>query len=176
MKHHSIPFNRFRYPVGDNIGHNAPYFRKLVEQFSEIAEEDIIKYNRMTLVCQGSSGSIVATIFYLYLTEKYPKICINIVTIKKDNESSHSTKFTSIPYNYDNKVMYVWVDDHIDQGDTIKRCRNRYVECDSSYSNFLFDWAVCLSSEYSLSESKQLEFFETVTKNMVCNIGRYCSN
>jgi len=174
FKHHPIPYNRFRYPVGENIIENEPAFRNLIEQFIVIADGDITTYSKVNLVCMGSSGSIVSTMMYLALRAKHPTLNVQIIHIKKDKEDSHSRKFQGIPNQYDDSVLHVWVDDHIDRGGTVGQCIKRYRENDDSYADFKFDWAVCLSSEYSISESKQLELFETFAHNMVCNISHYC--
>ena len=174
FKHHPIPYNRFRYPVGENMMDNEHAFRELIDRFIDHAKEDITSYSKVNLICMGSSGSIVATMMYLALRAKHPTLNVQIIHIKKDKEDSHSRKFQGIPRNYDSCILHVWVDDHIDQGGTVGQCIKRYRDNDYTYAEFKFDWAVCLSSEYSISESTQLDFFKTFTHNMFCNIDHYC--
>ena len=174
FKHHSIPYRRFRYPVGKNMMENESAFRDLIDQFLDTANDSIISHDKIALICMGSSGSIVSTLMYMALRSKHPGKYVEIVHIKKDGESSHSTKFQGIPDSYQPDVLHVWIDDHIDQGTTVSSCLRRYRDNSDTYSDFKFDWAVCLSSEYSINEAKQLTFFETFTKNMFCNISHHC--
>ena len=83
FKHHPIPYNRFRYPVGENMMDNEHAFRELIDRFIDHAKEDITTYSKVNLICMGSSGSIVSTMMYLALRLKYPTLNVQIITSRR---------------------------------------------------------------------------------------------
>lgn len=175
MVHHTIPHMLFSYPVGARIGANEKVFSSMCEQFISIANEDIISHKRVYLICSGSSGAIIATMMYFHLMNSYAHLdgSVFIIHVKKAEEDSHSSCCDGLPWAYNAENLHVWVDDHINNGATIGYCwsesRNRVD------TNFLFDWAVCLTSDYSSNMESQLELFSRYTRNMVCNIEEFCN-
>lgn len=126
------------YPVGLYINSNKPRIVKLAEAFSQIEE---FKGKPLNLICRGSSGAIVATVFALTL----PNPC-NIVHVKKDGENSHDS---SLSINKGLGYKNVIVDDWIDSGTTL----NTIYGCLMKYDvNIVID-CLCVTGEY-----RELEF------------------
>jgi len=70
----------------------------------------------VNVFCRGSSGAILAALFVSFL----PHIETQIIHVKKDGESSHSSKVTG----FDAYNMNVIIDDFICSGETIREIYN----------------------------------------------------
>ena len=183
MKYHPIPHSQFSYPIGVKISHNEKIFNNLCQEFIKIAEHDLLTRKKIYLIGTGSSGSIISTFMYFHLVNHFPHLQDNIVIthIKKENETSHANRCDGLPNKYkpnsEEMPAFIWLDDHINGGYTANYCLHEIRKHDfheNTYKDFRFDWAVCISSEYSRNKQLQLDFFEKITHNMVCHIDTYC--
>lgn len=104
--YHKTNIEKLVYPVGQYINENIPKILLMVEAFKQITD---FKDTKLSLICRGSSGAIIATMFAAYL----PNEC-RIVHIKKEGESSHSGSI-SLRKDYRNII----VDDFIATGKTM---------------------------------------------------------
>jgi orotate phosphoribosyltransferase-like protein len=100
------------YPVGAYITANKPRIIKMAEAFCDIEE---FKDKEINLICRGSSGAIIATIFSIIL----PNVT-NIIHIKKEGESAHDNGL----YMNGEKVNVI-VDDIIATGATLNAIYNK---------------------------------------------------
>lgn len=112
----NLPHTSFSYPVGTHIATNSRIVLDRFQEFRKIADDDLRAATVINLVCMGSSGAIVATMFYLGLSEYYTEAKIRIVHIKKHGEESHSSR---VPH-LDGARYHanIFVDDFMDSGDT----------------------------------------------------------
>jgi len=165
MKHHQIEKRVAKYPVAPNIMENSKVFSELANEWSLTAQREIQASDKVVLVCRGSSGAIVSTIFYLELAKSFPEKEIIICHIKKEEEYSHSSKASGLPHVHFPSILYVWVDDFIDSGRTFEKCAKAVREYYKEHSNldFKFDWAVCISTHTNPT------CFADLTENLFCN-------
>lgn len=105
------------YPVGEYILNNK---NKIIDMAQAFAVIDEFKNEGLNLICRGSSGAIIATIFAMIL----PNMS-TIVHIKKEGESAHSSALI-LNYGYKNII----VDDMICTGETLNII---YDKLNSSY-------------------------------------------
>ena len=168
MKHHNISRFDTGYPFNASYRENRNSLMATFSEFYAIAKEQIINTTTINIVCRGSSGCFVAAILFEMLfgkPELYGKD-INIVYVRKDRESSHSSN--SISGYIKSEALFIWVDDFIDEGETIKLCHQELKNVFASYGSYLpdewkFDWAVCTyAHEYGFIEA------ENYTNNLVC--------
>lgn len=96
------------YPVGENIARNIPIIKLMVKRFKLVKE---FKNRPVNIMCQGSSGAIIATFFALAIKNS------TIVHVKKPGEVSHS----SLTINMSDNPVNLIVDDFISTGETVKR-------------------------------------------------------
>lgn len=173
MNHFEIDRLEFRYPTTRYIQVNEPQFFKLFMEFLSRARTDIEKKEVIELVCMGASGTVISTLFYIWLKTEFPLHRIEISQCRKTHENCHSRNDIKI---WSNQTLYVWIDDHIDCANTVRSCIHRYQAMTTfEYDdNFRFDWAVCLSSEFSVNYSSQIKLFEEFTHNMICATSHYC--
>jgi hypothetical protein len=115
MVWHKIPVDvNLGYPVGSNIDSNYKGIIALVNQFKHFAKSDLEAFDKIDIICRGSSGAIIATIFYSELKREYPESRIWINHVKKPGESSHSTAIS-----LESHTLKVFVDDFVSSGDTV---------------------------------------------------------
>jgi len=164
MKHHQIANVEFRYPIGLSIAYNYPIFIDLANKFIECAKTEIEEKDIIKLICRGSSGAIIATIFYQKIQEAFPEQKIHIVHIKKDNEQSHSNQVEGLHVYNEQEHLYVWIDDHINTGETLEACKHAIINRGPNFKEFKFNWVVCLSSD------RNLEYHEKFTHNLLTHI------
>ena len=96
------------YPVGTHISKCVPVVLEMIKSFLTIEE---FKDKGVNIICQGSSGAIIATIFSLNIPNPN-----KIIHIKKTGEDSHSSSINQQP-DYVNVI----VDDLISTGTTMNR-------------------------------------------------------
>ena len=167
---------RFAYPVGSKIAQNEGVFNSMCVEFLGVADSSLCVSKKVYLVCAGSSGAIIATMLYFHLVNMNYALLgnnISIIHIKKDGERSHGSRCDGLPLVWERKALYIWIDDHVFGGGTLCMCHQVVMEWVSD-EKFLFDWVVCLTSEYSMDREHQLEFFTNYTSNLVCNIDGWC--
>jgi len=99
----------FGYPVGRNILNDIKCADALINAFLFIREFEGRKIN---LLCTGSSGAIIATMFALRLRDR-----VQICYVYKDGESSHNDEGTEV--TPDKSSINVIVDDFIASGATM---------------------------------------------------------
>ncbi len=97
-----------QYPMGEYIQQNIPEIQKLIDGFKTIEE---FKDRRINLICMGSSGAIVATLFFLQVDNT------KIIHVKKNGESSHNFN-CFYPEDFINTVNVI-VDDFVGTGATL---------------------------------------------------------
>ncbi len=91
------------YPLGVYIQNNKEKIKQLINCFMGIPE---FKECGINLVCRGSSGAIIASMFSMMIPNNH-----RIVHVKKDGESSHND---CCKINKDWKIVIV--DDFISLG------------------------------------------------------------
>lgn len=101
------------YPVGNNMKSAFFYAEEAAKKFREIYPPG----NYVNVFCRGSSGAILASLFYAML----PDYEITIVHIKKDGESSHGDKVSTRFNSYHINVI---IDDIIATGETMREIWN----------------------------------------------------
>ncbi len=102
----------FRYPIGRYIQDNKERINSMINSFMSIEE---FKDKHVNIICRGSSGAIIATMFSLRLPD------CRIVHIKKEGESSHDSSL----YLGDGLSINLIVDDLISSGATIRAIHNK---------------------------------------------------
>lgn len=123
------------YPVGDEISYNKPIIAEMIKSFIEIEE---FKDKFVNLICMGSSGAIIATIFSMTIPNEN-----KILHIKKDGEQSHGQ---SIFGRY-KEGLYVIVDDFIATGSTMEKIYKRVCDADVEV-NPVID-CICVSGYFN---------------------------
>ena len=124
------------YPMAANIEANY-------KNASELATIFYRKYLRkmrkkqINLICRGSSGSIMATIFYTVIKSISPKKNVKIIYVRKDKDDSHGCKADG--FRHWNDVVQIFVDDFISSGETFEACLKDLKKINSQFS---FDYAV----------------------------------
>ncbi len=117
------------YPFGRYIENNIEEINKVIKGFQTIKK---FKGKRINLLCQGSSGAIVATMFALQIPNSV------ILHIKKDGEDSHSSN--GFPSDVFKDTINVIVDDFIATGSTVNRIYSKVKHNDITIH------ALCVSS------------------------------
>lgn len=166
-------FNIKRYvvthPFGAEMTNNVASARKMAEDFISISRRDILKSKNIVLVCMGSSGAIVSTLFHSVIQKKYKDINISVCHVKKENEESYAERVSGVIVS--EKTLYVWVDDFIESGNTIHSClevmREFFSKKGVSFPDeFRFDYVVCSTIN---PKKCSLKSIETTTNNIVYN-------
>jgi phosphoribosylpyrophosphate synthetase len=164
---HNVSVGRVYYPFGEKMDSNTTSVNILANEFLNVAKEDITSSKEICLVCMGSSGSIIAAMFYKAIREKYTSQVIKICHVKKDGESSHGSRISGL--SSEKNSLYVWVDDFIDRGQTVIDCHNLIIKHGSTgfYSgrvtnDFKFDYVVCTTISC-------LDKVESLTNNLIYN-------
>jgi adenine/guanine phosphoribosyltransferase-like PRPP-binding protein len=107
-----------QYPVGTYIYQNIPKIKLMVAEVMKVkALITKLKDNGANIICRGSSGAIIATIFATEMVG----INTQIIHIKKDGESAHS--------GGDNIIrdgVNIIVDDFICTGETMTAIYTRF--------------------------------------------------
>lgn len=103
------------YPVGASIMSNIDSIKKSATALKTILPKD----KTIVLWCTGSSGSITATVLFMFLKNKYKDIKINY--LKKDGESSHTDNEDYYVNEYNFNIV---VDDFMNTGATITRIQD----------------------------------------------------
>ncbi len=96
------------YPVGEYIHDWIEKAKIMVAEFKKI---ESFRDRPVNIICQGSSGAIIATIF----ADAIPGSIIS--NVKKPGETSHSGSF----FEYSPTAVNVIVDDFISTGKTMQR-------------------------------------------------------
>jgi hypothetical protein len=126
------------YPVGEGIHYNKPIIKQMIEAFSKLEE---LKNVELNLICRGSSGAIIATMFSLFL----PNIT-KIVHIKKDGEDSHDSCVWLKP-----SAKNIIVDDFISQGNTLNAIYDKLIKV---YDDTIIIDCVCVTGRNKLNKLK----------------------
>jgi orotate phosphoribosyltransferase-like protein len=164
-------FNIQKYPVthpfGENMKSNVFSIKKMVQDFISISSRDLIKAKYVVLICMGSSGAIVATLFHNAIQKKYDNINTLVCHVKKENEESHGERVSG--FKPHEKALYVWVDDFIESGETIEMCldciREHVDKKGMTFSKGLFkyDYVVCSTIRCNIKS------IEKMTDNIIYN-------
>ncbi len=158
------------HPFGEDMKNNIISVKKMVKDFLSIASRDLDKTEHVVLICMGSSGAIVSTIFYNALQKKYDNLRINICHVKKENEEAHGERVSG--FYTKGKTLYIWVDDFIESGETIDMCigviREFITKKGITFSKglFKFDYVVCSTIDATKCKIKDIE---KTTNNIVYN-------
>lgn len=94
---------------------------------------------QLVLCYTGLSGIGHGTALALTLTKHYPKTKINCLYVRKGSERSHGGDIECFS-RFDVQDYFVFVDDFIDAGNTVKRV-TRKLRIDLKEDGFLFDAA-----------------------------------
>ncbi len=140
------------HPFGQDMKNNVLSVKKMSKDLIKIANDDLEKSNNIVLICMGSSGAIVATIFYNTLQRKYKDKTISICHIKKENEESHGDRISGFITQVD--TLYIWVDDFIISGETLEMCfnvinskletlKNTFYVINRKLHHFKYDYVIC---------------------------------
>jgi hypothetical protein len=118
MKVHKMnPMYDLSYPVGNNMEKAKKWVRSAARKFRRIA---MFKGKPIQLICRGSSGSVLGTLFISML----PGYEITIYYVRKHSESAHGiSQWQENSYN-------VVIDDLISTGDTLRAIYNAIPKCD----------------------------------------------
>ena len=141
-----------QYPVGSNIAINYPRIELMATLFCERFKSDLTK--NITLYCMGSSGAIIATIFYQILSKLMPDIKIEICHVKKSGEESHSGAI-----NFSSSNISVFVDDFISSGQTVRTCIDKIKTYGYEFESF----------DYIVVSWARNEFIKTTNPNYFCS-------
>ena len=139
-----IPAKRFHigYPFHSSYASNLVKATEMALNFIEVAAEDLSQKS-INLVCRGSSGAFISSIFYNVLMQKFPMKEIHIIYVRKDSESDHD--YGGI-WNYHRQdALWVYVDDLMCMGQTLKAAFNGVKLCTEFHK---FHWVVCDTVEY----------------------------
>jgi hypothetical protein len=173
MRHFNIPYFNYVYPFHSCYRSNRNLVKNLFDFFINYAENEIKMAPAINLVCRGSSGCFVASIFYeLFLTKKRfwkngLSKDVRIVLIRKEDETSHSLNNISGESNKEDS-LWVFVDDFVDDGETIEKSFKRLKNYHFSKQDWKFDWVVCNNSR--ISGFRKLENY---TNNLICNFDKF---
>lgn len=114
MRQIEINYRELSYPIGNRMSTANAYMIDAYTAFSAIEE---YKNKHVTIVCRGSSGSILATLF----ASKFPDIdVVDIQHIKKDGELSHHSGIS-----INNESIVVLIDDFVSSGGTVDAIQGR---------------------------------------------------
>lgn len=115
-------YNEFNYPVGTGPVTAIKNMNRMATEFLNFFKtEEIDEKKQLQIVCMGSSGAILATLFYQHLVNAYPKNVISIIHIKKQGENSHSSSCSGLRLS----AIHIFVDDFVFSGSTIKVITDR---------------------------------------------------
>ena len=121
------------YPVHGKMDKNYNTIVLLATDFyNSILEE--VRGKDINLIFSGSSGCMVATIFYSVI-KQIQDVKIDMFYIRKKGEESHET----LIYSRDLDRINIFVDDHIFEGETLYRC---YDELVKEKKDFVFDYII----------------------------------
>ncbi len=98
------------YPVGENVTENKEKILEMIKSFSKIRE---FKKKFVNIICMGSSGTIIATLFAMHLRNAN-----KIIHVKKSGEWAHHK---ILCFNTSRNSINIIVDDFISSGDTMRR-------------------------------------------------------
>jgi adenine/guanine phosphoribosyltransferase-like PRPP-binding protein len=116
-KHIKTGIAQLYYPIGEKIHENKDRIEKLIKEFASIKE---FNKQKLTLICRGSSGAIIAAMFAMKLSNE----CV-IIHIKKDGEESH-THFERSRVDRNSKLIIV--DDFVKTGNTVNTIYHKLTE------------------------------------------------
>lgn len=134
----------FSYPVGSYINSNKKTAIEMVEAFKTIEE---FKDAKLDLICRGSSGAIIATIFAMQLSNN-----CRIIHVKKPGEKSHAGN----NYYIRNDAKSIIVDDFIASGDTMHAMYDALTG-DNDGMHIIID-CVCISGNFQSLKFKPRYF------------------
>ena len=156
------------HPFGEDMKTNVSSTKKMAKDFISIASRDLASVNNFVLICMGSSGAIVATVFYNAIHTKYKSINISLCHVKKENEECHGERISGLVCQVN--TLYVWVDDFIESGETIEMCldsiRNFLNKKGVTKNLFKFDYVVCSTINPNKCNVKSIE---KMTNNIIYN-------
>ena len=122
MEHiYKIKGSTMSYPTTTNFAKNIkliPQYCNAIKKYVKLESKEREIYE-ITLVCTGSSGSIIcgAIMNKLVKNKFFENINIYVLHIKKNREDSHNTSDNI--YLFENLIV---IDDFIQYGETINRC------------------------------------------------------
>ena len=103
------------YPVGASFNRNRDYIVEVARTIHTIAGKE----RRISLICRGTSGTILAGAIGYILKKKQHDV--NIIVSRKWEEISHDYNMSGVGFlDTKNKPFSVVIDDFIHTGDTIK--------------------------------------------------------
>ena len=128
------------HPIGEDFAHNLPYILKMADVLKEQ------KFDKLGLVCTGSSGAIIATVIAQQLTP-IPKI----IYLRKSGESGHSHFLQDHLAKVEDLVI---VDDFVCTGSTCSKIRLELIDLGRESVRGL-----CLSGSANVEELRDRDFF-----------------
>ena len=103
------------YPVGASFNRNRDYIVEVAHTIHTIAGKE----RRISLICRGTSGTILAGAVGYILKKKQHDV--SIIVSRKREESSHDYNMSGVEFlDTKNKPFSVVIDDFIHTGDTVK--------------------------------------------------------
>ena len=124
------------YPVYSNIRDNYDVIQSMAIEFWDKVSGEL-GGKKVNLIFSGSSGAMIATIFYSVMRGDSD---ISLVNIRKRNEKSHDRW---VGDKVDWGAINIFVDDHIFEGDTLSYSYKFIGKSVSSwYGEFRFDYVV----------------------------------
>lgn len=103
------------YPVGASFNRNRDYIVEVARTIHTIAGKE----RRISLICRGTSGTILAGAVGYILEKKHHDV--NIIVSRKCEENSHDYNMSGVEFlDTKNKPFSVVIDDFIYTGNTIK--------------------------------------------------------
>jgi hypothetical protein len=143
MKYIKAKRQYINYPYHSFYAENSGKMMNIAANFINVAKEDLDKYKNINLVCRGSSGAFISSIFYMMLKKKFHSKDIRIAYIRKEGEESHDVG--SLSYHQEN-VLWLFIDDIICEGDTLEASFNTIKKHSKYFEKF--DWVVCDNLEF----------------------------
>ena len=124
----------------------------VIESMAENFHSQLNTDKDINLIFTGSSGCMIATIFYNVIAKSHK---VNLILLRKKGEKSHDIRFKE--RNWD--CVNVFVDDHIFEGETLYRC---YKDICKEKPDFIFDYIVV-----SWVQVKTLDKIQNIGRNLV---------
>ena len=124
-------YHLIEYPVYQNMGINYNSIVDMATEFYDFIKDE----KNINLIFCGSSGCMLATIYFTVINQINPNTIINMVYIRKKGEKSHDILGHKIFFPNKN----IFIDDHIFHGETLGHCLKTLRK---EKNNFIFDYVV----------------------------------
>lgn len=129
MELHFKKYYPIEYPVYQKMDVNYNIIVDMANEFTTLAKID----RNVNLIFCGSSGCMIATIYFAAIKKVYPDVKINMVYVRKKGEKSHDILHRKVDF----AELNIFVDDHIYHGETIQHVLKIMRK---EKMNFMFDY------------------------------------